>query len=79
MSTPAALDQELLVQKMDENARRANPLSGDDVEREALVESAIASAAAAVDIGLAGRLDDHLVQGIALGPDGLCIPDAFRG
>ena len=47
-----SLDQELLVQKMDENARRANPLSGDDVEREALVESAIASASAAVDIGL---------------------------
>lgn len=47
-----SLDQELLVQKMDDNARRSNPLSGDDVEREALVESAIASAAAAVDIGL---------------------------
>lgn len=47
-----SLDQELLVQKMDENARRANPLSGDDVERKALVESAIASASAAVDIGL---------------------------
>ncbi len=47
-----SLDQELLVQKMDDNARRANPLSGDDVEREALVESAIASATAAVDIGL---------------------------
>lgn len=47
-----SLDQELLVQKMDENSRRANPVSGDDVEREALVESAIASAAAAIDIGL---------------------------
>ena len=47
-----SLDQELLVQKMDENARRPDPLSGDDVEREALVESAIASAAAAVDVGL---------------------------
>ena len=47
-----SLDQELLVQKMDDNSRRPNPLSGDDVEREALVESAIASAAAAVDIGL---------------------------
>ena len=48
-----SLDQELLVQKMDENSRRANPMSGDDVEREALVESAIASASAAVDVGLA--------------------------
>ncbi len=47
-----SLDQELLVQKMDANARLAEPLSGDEVEREALVESAIASAAAAVDIGL---------------------------
>jgi (E)-4-hydroxy-3-methylbut-2-enyl-diphosphate synthase len=47
-----SLDQELLVEKMDVNARRDNPLSGDDVEREALVESALASAAAAVDIGL---------------------------
>ena len=47
-----SLDQELLVQKMDENSRRANPVSGDDVEREALVESAIASASAAIDIGL---------------------------
>ncbi len=47
-----SLDQELLVQKMDDNSRRPNPLSGGDVEREALVESAIASAAAAVDIGL---------------------------
>ena len=47
-----SLDQELLAQKMDENAKRPNPLSGDEVEREALVESAVASAAAAVDIGL---------------------------
>ena len=47
-----SLDQELLVQKMDENSRRPDPLSGDDVEREALVDSAIESAAAAVDIGL---------------------------
>ena len=47
-----SLDQELLVQKMDDNARRPNPLSGDDVEREALVESAMASASAAVGVGL---------------------------
>ena len=47
-----SLDPEMLVQKMDENARRSDPLSGDDVEREALVESAVASAAAAADIGL---------------------------
>ena len=47
-----SLDPDLLVQKMDENSRRSNPMSGDDVEREALVESAIASASAAVDVGL---------------------------
>lgn len=47
-----SLDQELLVQKMDENARRTDPLSGDEVEREALVESAIASVEAALDVGL---------------------------
>ncbi len=47
-----SLDPDLLVQKMDENSRRVNPMSGDDVEREALVESAIASASAAVDVGL---------------------------
>ncbi len=47
-----SLDPELLVEKMDANARRAEPLSGDEVEREALVESAIGSAEAAVDIGL---------------------------
>ncbi|MCY4476249.1 MAG: flavodoxin-dependent (E)-4-hydroxy-3-methylbut-2-enyl-diphosphate synthase [Chloroflexi bacterium] len=47
-----SLDPDLLVQKMDENSRRVNPMSGDDVEREALMESAIASASAAVDVGL---------------------------
>ncbi len=47
-----SLDPELLVQKMDENARRAAPVSGDEVEREALVESAISSVEAAVEIGL---------------------------
>ena len=47
-----SLDQDLLTQKMDANSRRAEPLTGDEVEREALVESAIASASAAVDLGL---------------------------
>ena len=47
-----SLDPDMVVQKMDENARRSEPLSGDEVEREALVESAITSAATAVDIGL---------------------------
>ena len=47
-----SLDQEVLTQKMDANSRRGSPLSGDEVEREALVESAIASAEAAVELGL---------------------------
>ncbi len=47
-----SLDQELLAEKMDANSRRVEPLSGEGVEREALVESAISSAAAAVDLGL---------------------------
>ncbi len=47
-----SLDQELLVEKMDENARRSQPLSGDEVEREALVESALRSLEEAVEIGL---------------------------
>jgi (E)-4-hydroxy-3-methylbut-2-enyl-diphosphate synthase len=47
-----SLDQEVLVKKMDANSRRPQPLTGDDVEREALIESAIASAQAAVELGL---------------------------
>lgn len=47
-----SLDPELLSRKMDANAKRPEPLSGDEVEREALVESALASAEAAVELGL---------------------------
>ncbi len=47
-----SLDQEVLVKKMDANSKLAQPLSGDDVERQALIESAMASAQAAVDLGL---------------------------
>ncbi len=47
-----SLDPELLADKMDANSRREEPLDGDAVEREALVESAIASVEAAVDLGL---------------------------
>ncbi|MBI2867768.1 MAG: (E)-4-hydroxy-3-methylbut-2-enyl-diphosphate synthase, partial [Chloroflexi bacterium] len=47
-----SLDPDLLVRKMDANARRASPLTSDEVEREALVESALASAEAAVALGL---------------------------
>ncbi len=47
-----SLDPDVLIKKMDANSKRPNPLSGDDVEREALVESAMASAEAAVSLGL---------------------------
>ena len=47
-----SLDPDLLASKMDANSRKAAPLTGDEVEREALVESAIASATAAVGLGL---------------------------
>ena len=48
-----SLDQELLVRLMNENARRAAPLSSAEVLREALVESALHSARAAEEAGLA--------------------------
>lgn len=47
-----SLDPELLGRKMDDNGRLSRPLSADDVERQALVESALLSAKAAVDLGL---------------------------
>ena len=53
-----SLDPDLLAKKMDENSRRSDPVSGDAVEREALVESAISSAEAAGDLGLP---EDHII------------------
>jgi len=47
-----SLDPELLDALMEENARRADPLSADEVLREAMVTSALTSAAAAEEIGL---------------------------
>jgi (E)-4-hydroxy-3-methylbut-2-enyl-diphosphate synthase len=49
-----SLDQQLLARLMDENARRAQPLAADAVMREALVTSALESAAKAEEIGLPG-------------------------
>jgi (E)-4-hydroxy-3-methylbut-2-enyl-diphosphate synthase len=48
-----SLDQELLTDLMDENARANVPLSTGAVTREAMVRSALLSAARAVEIGLA--------------------------
>jgi (E)-4-hydroxy-3-methylbut-2-enyl-diphosphate synthase len=47
-----SLDPELLARMMDENARRAAPLEADEVMREALIASALESAAQAQKIGL---------------------------
>jgi (E)-4-hydroxy-3-methylbut-2-enyl-diphosphate synthase len=48
-----SLDQQLLTEMMDENARRAEPLDAKEVTMEAMVESALRSAALAEDTGLA--------------------------
>lgn len=47
-----SLDPEVLVAKMDANSRLPEPKSGDEVEREALIESAVSSAEAAMKLGL---------------------------
>src|SRR5262245_7118096 len=47
-----SLDQELLTRLMDENARFANPKDAREVTREAMVQSALLSAARAEEIGL---------------------------
>ena len=49
-----SLDQELLVRLMDENARRPQPLAADAIMREALIASAVESAARAEALGLPG-------------------------
>ncbi len=47
-----SLDQELLTRLMDENQRNGSPLTAQQVTREAIVQSALLSAAAAEEIGL---------------------------
>ena len=47
-----SLDQELLTHLMDENSRSNNPVDARDVTREAMVQSALLSAARAEEIGL---------------------------
>jgi len=51
-----SLDQELLAKMMDENARRHSPLSAKAVLREALVQSAVASAERARSLGMAADM-----------------------
>lgn len=47
-----SLDQELLADMMDTNAKRSNPLEVEQVMQQALVESALQSAERAMEIGL---------------------------
>src|SRR5687768_17076418 len=47
-----SLDQDLLTRLMDENSRLTEPLDATDVTREALVVSALDSAARAIELGL---------------------------
>lgn len=49
-----SLDQVLLTQMMDENARRSSPLDANTVMRQALIESALQSAGQAERLGLPG-------------------------
>jgi len=53
-----SLDQDLLARIMDENATRAEPMGAIEVMREAMVASALESAARAEEIGLPG---DHII------------------
>ncbi|MBB2483916.1 flavodoxin-dependent (E)-4-hydroxy-3-methylbut-2-enyl-diphosphate synthase [Mitsuaria sp. WAJ17] len=47
-----SLDQELLAQMMDDNARRASPWDGQQVMYQALIQSALSSASYARELGL---------------------------
>jgi (E)-4-hydroxy-3-methylbut-2-enyl-diphosphate synthase len=53
-----SLDQDLLTARMDENARSADPVDAKDVYIEAMVESALRSAALAEEVGLP---HDHIL------------------
>jgi (E)-4-hydroxy-3-methylbut-2-enyl-diphosphate synthase len=53
-----SLDAELLTRLMDENSRRAEPLDAGAVTQEAMIRSALESAARAVELGLP---HDHIV------------------
>jgi (E)-4-hydroxy-3-methylbut-2-enyl-diphosphate synthase len=51
-----SLDPELIARMMDENGKLANPKDADEVMREALIVSALDSAAKAEALGLAGNM-----------------------
>lgn len=47
-----SLDPDLLARMMDDNAKRAKPLEAGEIQKEALIVSALSSAARAVELGL---------------------------
>jgi len=51
-----SLDPEVLAKRMDENAKNNFPLSSEEVEIEALVDSALSSAETAIDLGLSENM-----------------------
>ncbi len=53
-----SMDQELLARKLDENAKLAEPRSLDEINHDALIQSALESAAKAEELGLA---HDHII------------------
>ena len=66
-----SLDQDLLTEMMDANARAAGPRDARDVTMEAMVDSALRSAALAERIGLAPRPHHSQRQGVRrAGPGG---------
>jgi (E)-4-hydroxy-3-methylbut-2-enyl-diphosphate synthase len=58
-----SLDQQLLTHLMDENARRSEPLDAREVMLNAMVESAMQSAALAEHVGLA---HDHIILSVKM-------------
>jgi (E)-4-hydroxy-3-methylbut-2-enyl-diphosphate synthase len=53
-----SMDQELLARKLDENAKLAEPRSLDEINHDALIQSALESAAKAEELGLP---HDHII------------------
>jgi (E)-4-hydroxy-3-methylbut-2-enyl-diphosphate synthase len=53
-----SLDQQLLTEMMDENAKSSDPLTAKEVMIEAMVESALRSATLAEEVGLG---HDHII------------------
>ena len=73
-----SLDQELLTSLMDENAASAAPLEAGAVTREAMVRSALLSAARAEEIGLEARAHHPVGESLVGAGPHHRLPDAGR-